>query len=100
MIGIAWRLHKGRLLAAAPQLIAQPEPTRTMRKALLTFPEFALVAGTRAAAGLGVGFLLADHVSGPARRTIGWTLVLLGLLSTFPFAINVLGYSRLSSRPD
>ena len=71
-----------------------------MRRTLLTFPELALVAGTRAAAGLGVGFLLADHVSGSARRTIGWTLVLLGLLSTFPLAINVLGNSRLSSRPD
>lgn len=71
-----------------------------MRQTLLTFPELALVAGTRAAAGLGVGFLLADHVAGPARRTIGWTLVLIGLLSTFPLAINVLGNSRLSSRPD
>jgi hypothetical protein len=71
-----------------------------MRRTLLTFPELALVAGTRAAAGLGVGFLLADHVSASARRTIGWTLVLLGLLSTFPLAINVLGNSRLLSRPD
>ena len=65
-----------------------------MKQTLLTLPELALIAGTRAAAGLGVGFLLADHVPGAARRTIGWTLVLLGLLSTFPLAVNVLQNSR------
>jgi hypothetical protein len=65
-----------------------------MKQTLVTFPELALIAGTRAAAGLGVGFLVADHVSGPVRRAIGWTLVLVGLLSTFPLAIGVIGKGR------
>jgi hypothetical protein len=71
-----------------------------MTRTLLTIPELALVAGTRAAAGLGVGFLLADHVPASARRPIGWALVLLGLLSTFPLAINVIENIRPTSEPD
>ena len=62
-----------------------------MRQTLLTIPELALVVGTRAAAGLGVGLLLADHVPAGARRPIGWMLVLVGLLTTFPLAIEVFG---------
>ena len=62
-----------------------------MRQTLLTLPELALVVGTRAAAGIGVGLLLADHVPASARRPIGWTLVLVGLLTTFPLAIEVFG---------
>jgi hypothetical protein len=86
--------------AAAQLRLPLDSRRRTMRQTVLTFPELALVAGTRAAAGLGVGFLLADHVPGPARRTIGWTLVLLGLLSTFPLAINVLENRLPASPPD
>jgi hypothetical protein len=65
-----------------------------MRQTVLTIPELALVVGTRAAAGLGLGLLLADHLPASARRPIGWTLVLVGLLSTVPLAINVVGHSR------
>lgn len=71
-----------------------------MKQTLLTLPDLALIAGTRAAAGLGVGFLLADRVPGVARRTIGWTLVLVGLLSTVPLAINILGNSRSGGAAD
>jgi hypothetical protein len=71
-----------------------------MRQTTLTIPELALVAGTRAAAGLGVGFLLADHVPSSVRRPIGWGLVLLGLLSTFPLAINVFEHSRPTRPPE
>lgn len=71
-----------------------------MRQTRLSLPELALVAGTRAAAGVGVGFLLADHLPGAARRTIGWTLVLLGLLSTVPLAITVLENSRSADGSD
>lgn len=62
-----------------------------MRQTLLTLPELALVVGTRAAAGVGVGLLLADHVPASARHPIGWTLLLVGLLTTFPLAIEVFG---------
>ena len=65
-----------------------------MRQTVLTIPELALVVGTRAAAGLGLGLLLADHMPAPVRRAVGWTLVIVGLLSTFPLAIEVFGHSR------
>ena len=71
-----------------------------MRQTLLSLPELALVAGTRAAAGVGVGFLLADRLPGASRRAIGWTLVLVGLLSTVPLAITVLLNTRSSARSD
>ena len=68
-----------------------------MRRTVLTIPELALVAGTRAAAGLGLGLLLADHLPATVRRPVGWTLVLVGVLTTLPLAIDVFGYSRLPS---
>jgi hypothetical protein len=71
-----------------------------MRQTVLTLPELALVVGTRAAAGLGLGLLLADHLPVSARRPIGWTLVLVGLLSTFPLAISVYDHSRLTDSSE
>jgi hypothetical protein len=71
-----------------------------MRQTVLTIPELALVVGTRAAAGLGLGLLLADHLPAPTRRPIGWTLVLVGLLTTVPLAINVFGNSWSTNPPD
>ena len=71
-----------------------------MRQTALTIPELALVVGTRAAAGLGLGLLLADHLPASARRPIGWTLVLAGLLTTFPLAIDVFEHSRSIDPPE
>lgn len=71
-----------------------------MRKTLLTIPELALVVGTRAAAGFGLGLLVADHLPSTVRRPVGWTLVLVGLLSTLPLAIDVFEYSRSVPVPE
>jgi len=71
-----------------------------MRQTVLTIPELALVVGTRAAAGLGLGLLLADHLPAPVRRPIGWTLVLVGLVSTLPLAIDVFEHSRPVTPPE
>jgi hypothetical protein len=71
-----------------------------VRQTVLTIPELALIGGTRAAAGLGLGLLLADHLPEPARRPIGWTLVLVGLLTTVPLAINVFDHSGSTNPPD
>lgn len=62
-----------------------------MRDARITLPELALIAGTRAALGAGVGLLLADGLSRGPRRAVGWTLVAVGALSTIPLALEVLG---------
>jgi hypothetical protein len=63
-----------------------------MRQARITLPELALVAGTRAALGAGLGLLLADRLSPDQRRAVGWTLFLVGALSTIPLAFEVLGH--------
>ncbi len=61
-----------------------------MRETKLTLPEISLIAGTRVALGAGAGLLLADKLSGEKRRAVGWTLLLVGIATTFPLAINVL----------
>jgi len=61
-----------------------------MKKAELTLPEIGLIAGTRGMLGAGAGLLLADRLNDDQRRAIGWTLLIIGALSTIPLAIDVL----------
>ena len=67
-----------------------------MRTARLPVPELALIAGTRAALGAGLGLLLADRLTDDIRKALGWSLLLLGVVSTVPLAADVLG-RRLST---
>lgn len=59
-----------------------------MRQATWTMPKLALVVGTRATAGFGIGLLSANHVSVPVRRLIGSTLARVGLRITVPLALD------------
>ncbi|HET6421996.1 MAG TPA: hypothetical protein VFG19_17705 [Geobacteraceae bacterium] len=61
-----------------------------MREAKLTLPEISLIAGTRVALGAGAGLLLSEKLDPGKRRAVGWTLLLVGVATTFPLAINVL----------
>jgi hypothetical protein len=61
-----------------------------MKKAELTLPEIALIAGTRGMLGAGAGLLLADRLNDDQRKAIGWTLFIIGAISTIPLAIEVL----------
>ena len=65
-----------------------------MREAQLTLPELALIAGTRAALGAGLGLLLADRLPEGQRKAVGWTLLLIGVVTTVPLAFEVLGKVR------
>ena len=60
----------------------------------LRLPELAMVVGTRAMLGAGAALLLADKVSGATRKRIGWALVGIGVLTTVPAAMLVLGRRR------
>jgi hypothetical protein len=62
-----------------------------MRETRITLPELALIAGTRAALGAGLGLLLADRLPEGQRRAVGWTLLLVGALSTIPLAFEIFG---------
>jgi hypothetical protein len=61
-----------------------------MKEARVTMPELALIGGTRVALGAGIGLLLADRLTDDQRRAVGWTLMLIGAISTVPLAIEVL----------
>jgi hypothetical protein len=65
-----------------------------MREARVTLPELALIGGTRVALGAGLGLLLGDRLPEGQRRAVGWTLLLVGAVSTIPLALEVLGGSR------
>jgi uncharacterized protein YjeT (DUF2065 family) len=62
-----------------------------MKETTLTMPELAMIGGTRVALGAGIGFLLADKLSGEQRRTAGIVLLLVGAISTIPLALEVFG---------
>jgi hypothetical protein len=63
-----------------------------MSETRISLPELALVAGTRAALGFGLGLILADRWNDEQRRAIGWSLFLLGAVTTVPLAFEVLGH--------
>jgi uncharacterized membrane protein len=71
-----------------------------MRETQISVPELVLVAGTRAVLGAGLGLLLADRLSAEQRRAVGWTLFLVGALSTIPLALEVFGGHRLSASAE
>lgn len=60
-----------------------------MKKAALTLPEIMLIAGTRVIGGVGIGLLLADMIREDKRKKIGWSLFLVGAISTIPLALDV-----------
>ena len=68
-----------------------------MKEHALTIPEIALIGGTRAVLGLGLGLLFADRLTAEQRRAAGWALFAIGALSTIPLAAEVLGRGQPST---
>ena len=66
-----------------------------MRKTELTMPELALIAGTRALLGAGLGLLFGDKLNEEQRKAVGWTLFLVGVATTIPLALNVFSKRQL-----
>ena len=60
-----------------------------MKRSELTLPEVGLIAGTRGMLGAGAALLLADRLSEDQRKVIGWTLFLMGVVSTIPLVMDV-----------
>ncbi len=61
-----------------------------MKETRLTFPELALIAGTRVMLGGGLALLLADRLTRKRRKTIGAALFLAGALTTIPLGLLAL----------
>ncbi|MEO8739612.1 MAG: hypothetical protein ABI537_07915 [Casimicrobiaceae bacterium] len=49
----------------------------------------AIVAATRGMAGAGAGLLVSEFLRPETRRTLGWTLLAIGALSTIPIAMTL-----------
>ena len=60
-----------------------------MKEHKLKVPEIAMIASTRGMLGAGIGLLLSSKLSKDQRRAIGWTLVLVGVVTTIPLAMNL-----------
>jgi hypothetical protein len=71
----------------APWLVLQGD---FMNPKIVTVPELAMIAGPRMALGAGIGLLVADRLSDEQRRAVGWTLLGVGAISTFPLAAEVM----------
>ncbi len=67
-----------------------------MKEIQVTFPELALLVGTRAALGAGLGLLLAGRLTGNVRKAVGVTLLMVGAVTTVPLAFEMLG--KVSTR--
>lgn len=60
-----------------------------MMERKLTIAEIILLAGTRAALGVGIGLLLSGRLNNDQRKAAGWALALVGGLTTIPLAMDV-----------
>lgn len=69
-----------------------------MRERVLTAPDIALVASTRAALGAGVGLLLANRLNEDHRKGAGWALLIVGFLTTIPLAFKLRSQSNFLRR--
>jgi len=68
--------------------------TLVRKQTAIAIPELALIAATRGMLGAGIGLLVADRLPREQRRTLGWTLLIVGALSTIPLAGLVLMRAR------
>ncbi len=62
-----------------------------MKQVSLTIPEIGLIAGTRAAGATGLELLLSNRMNPEQRRSIGWTLLAVGVITTAPLVAEVFG---------
>lgn len=71
-----------------------------MKQVKLTVSELGLIAGTRAVAGAGLALLLCNRLNPDQRRAIGWALLAVGIVTTIPLVVDVLGKLPASADPD
>jgi len=65
-----------------------------MKTTTLTFPELILIAATRGMLGAGFALLISRRLNDEQRATAGIVLTAIGILTTFPLAVEVLGKSE------
>jgi hypothetical protein len=65
-----------------------------MRNVELSIPKLATIAATRGMLGFGAGLLSASLLPRRERRTLGWTLLVVGAISTIPLALSIFATRR------
>jgi len=65
-----------------------------MKKTYLSMPELAFIAGTRAALGAGAALLFGDRLAREGKKAVGWTLFLVGVVTTVPILVTVISRRR------
>jgi hypothetical protein len=65
-----------------------------MKKITANLPELILIVGTRVLLGGGIALLLTDSMDKKDRRLLGWTLALVGAVTTVPLALELLAENR------
>lgn len=71
-----------------------------MKERSLTLPEIALIGGTRVALGVGIGLLLAEKFNKDQRKGAGLALLAVGILTTIPLALAILGKPHAGDKPS
>ncbi len=71
-----------------------------MKERGLTVPEIIQIAGTRVALGAGVGLLLGSRLNNDQRKSAGLALLIVGVISTIPLAINIANKETTESRRE
>jgi hypothetical protein len=61
-----------------------------MKTTELTLADIGLIASTRGMLGAGLGLLISGKLGNEQRRAVGWTLVIVGIVTTVPLLLNVL----------
>ena len=62
-----------------------------MKPVTLPKPEIALIALTRGILGIGIGLVLSEKLSADQRKAVGWALIGVGVVTTFPLLAEVFG---------
>jgi len=62
-----------------------------MKATCITIPELALIAGMRAALGAGIALIVGDQLTKEQKKAVGWTLFLVGTVTTIPLLADVIG---------
>ena len=61
-----------------------------LKERKVTIPELMLIGGTRVALGLGIGLLIKDKLNKDQRQAACLALLIVGVATTLPLAIEVL----------
>ena len=69
-----------------------------MMERKVSIPELFLIAGTRVAFGVGIGFLVGGRLSSDARKAAGIALAAVGALTTIPLVMGILYRTDDSSK--